>query len=110
MDGPGGRASLFAHPDIRGWLTFTAERAFSCALTLIVGVVARSSAASSRPTLRTLGSNGSPAGHLHAAAFSFRPLKKGRLDLTETVATLFQTESVLGMLHLLHDNREIASP
>jgi anti-anti-sigma factor len=109
MDGPDRRASLFAHPDIRGWLTFTAEPAFSCALTLIVGVVARSRA-SGPPLLRTLGPNGSPAGHLHAAAFSFRPLKKGRLDLKETVATLFHTESVLGILHLLHDDREIARP
>src|SRR5262245_17833776 len=109
MDGPDGRASLFAHPDIRGWLTFTAEPAFSCALTLIVGVVARSHA-SGPPLLRPLGPDGSAAGHLHAAAFSFRPLKKGRLELKETVATLFHTESVLGILHLLHDDREIASP
>jgi anti-anti-sigma factor len=110
MDDPDGRASLFAHPEIRGWLTFTAEPAFSCALTLIVGVVAHSRAASAPPMLRALGPNGSPAGHLHAAAFSFRPLKKGHLDLTETVATLFQAGSLLGILHLLHDNREIASP
>ena len=27
--------------------------------------------------------------HFHAAAFPFRPFKKGRLELTETVHTLF---------------------
>ena len=108
MDGPDDRASLFAHPDIRGWLTFTAEPAFPRALTLIVGVIARSRAAS-LPLLRALGPDSSPAGHLHAAAFSFRPLKKGLLDLKETVATLFHAESLLSILHLLHDDREIAS-
>jgi hypothetical protein len=108
MDGPDGRAKLFAHPEIRGWLTFTAEPAFSCALTLIVGVVAQSRAASTPALLRTLGPDSSPAGHLHAAAFSFRPMKKGPLDLKETVRTLFQGESLLGILHLLHDDREIA--
>jgi hypothetical protein len=110
MDGPDGRASLFAHPGIREWLTFTAEPAFSCALTLTVGVVARSRVERALPLLRPLGPSGSPAGHLHAAAFSFRPLKKGHLDLPETVATLFQAEKLLGILHLLHDNREMASP
>jgi anti-anti-sigma factor len=110
IDGPDGRgrASLFAHPDIRGWLTFTTEPAFPRALALIVGVVARSRARSV-PLLRALGPDSSPAGHLHAAAFSFRPLKKGRLDLKETVATLFHAESLLSILHLLHDDREIAS-
>lgn len=107
MDGTDGGASLFAHPEIRSWLTFTAEPAFSFALTLIVGVVAQFRAGGT-PLLRTLGPGSSPAGHLHAAAFSFRPLKKGHLDLKETVATLFQAESLLGILHLLHDDREIA--
>jgi anti-anti-sigma factor len=109
IDGPDGRASLFAHPDIRSWLTFTAEPAFPCALTLVVGVVARSRAGGAPARLRALGPDASPAGHLHAAAFSFRPLKKGRLDLKETVATLFHAESLLSILHLLHDDREIAS-
>ena len=109
VDGPGSRTSLFAHPDIRRWLTFTAEPAFRCALTLIVGVVAAPTAGGAPPLLRPLGLDSSPAGHLHAAAFSFRPLKKGRLDLGETVATLFHAESVLGILHLLHDDRELAS-
>jgi anti-anti-sigma factor len=108
IDGPDGRASLFAHPDIRGWLTFTTEPAFPRALTLIVGVVTRSRVRSA-PLLRALGPESSPAGHLHAAAFSFRPLKKGRLDLKETVATLFHAESLLSILHLLHDDRQIAS-
>ena len=109
MGVPDGRASLFTHPEIREWLTFTTEPAFSCALALIAGVVAQPRDSGARPLLRTLGPDSGADGHLHAAAFSFRPQKKGHLDLKETVATLFQAESLLGILHLLHDDREIAS-
>ena len=55
----------------------------------------------SRPTTRDL------FGHFHAATFSYGPLKRGRIDLNETVATLFETESLVGVLHLLHDTREV---
>ena len=46
-------------------------------------------------------------GHFHAAAFRFRPLPKGAIDLGETVTTLFESEQLLGVLHLLHDDRSI---
>ncbi|HYU79661.1 MAG TPA: hypothetical protein VEK56_11790, partial [Vicinamibacterales bacterium] len=42
----------------------------------------------------------------HAAAFPFRPFKKGLVPLKETVTSLFESESVLGVLHLLNDDRE----
>jgi hypothetical protein len=49
-------------------------------------------------------------GHFHAAAFSYRPLKKGSIDLNTTVTTLFETETLQGVLHLLSDTREAAGP
>ena len=98
---------IFTHPGIRGWLSFTAEPAFARALTLGVGVVARSGASPGQRLLRPLGAGSDLSGHVHAAAFSFRPLKKGFVDLKETVATLFHSEALLGVLHLLHDDREI---
>ena len=97
-------AELFAFPAIRSRLTFTTERAFARSLTLAVGIVARSP----QPQLRPLGTSADLFGHFHAAAFSFRPLKRGRIDLNETVANLFETESLLGVLHLLNDTREVA--
>jgi hypothetical protein len=51
-----------------------------------------------------------PMGHFHAAAFSYRPLKKGSIDLKATVTTLFETETLQGVLHLLSDHREAAGP
>jgi hypothetical protein len=42
---------------------------------------------------------------MHAAAFSYRPMRKGQVDLHETVRRLFETESPQTLLHLLHDDR-----
>lgn len=98
---------LFAFPAIRHHLTFTAERAFLRSLTLAAGVVARGHSARELPQLRPLGGD-HLRGHVHAAAFPFRPLKKGEIDLTETVKLLFEHEPLLGVLHLLHDDRGAA--
>jgi anti-anti-sigma factor len=98
-----GEAGLFAFPAVRSRLTFTTERAFARSLTLAVGIVSRSQ----QPQLRPLGKSPDLFGHFHAAAFSFGPLKRGRIDLKETVVNLFETESLLGVLHLLNDTREV---
>jgi anti-anti-sigma factor len=93
---------LFAHPGIRAHLTFTAERAYPRSLTIATGIVSR------RPQvqLRPLGGAPDLHGHFHAAAFTFGPLKKGPIGLEETVTHLFETESLLGVLHLLNDDRK----
>jgi stage II sporulation protein AA (anti-sigma F factor antagonist) len=98
-----GEPDLFAFPAVRSRLTFTTERAFARSLTLAVGIVSRRQ----QPQLRPLGTSPDLFGHFHAAAFSFGPLKRGRIDLKETVANLFETESLLGVLHLLNDTREV---
>ncbi|HSC28484.1 MAG TPA: hypothetical protein VLD67_14495, partial [Vicinamibacterales bacterium] len=98
-----GEADLFAFPAVRSRLTFTTERAFARSLTLAVGIVSRRR----QPQLRPLGKSPDLFGHFHAAAFSSGPLKRGRIDLKETVANLFETESLLGVLHLLNDTREV---
>ncbi len=101
-------ADFFAFPDVRARLSFTAERAFPRSLALIVGMVQRAggpiSATEVRPVDRTSGLEG----HFHAAVFPFHAFKKGRLDVGDAVHTLFETESLLGVLHLLNDDRDIA--
>jgi anti-anti-sigma factor len=97
----------FTHPEIRNWLSFTPERAHARSLALVVGAAARAEAGELGSLLRPLGSDIWPAGHFHAAAFSYRRLQKGRLDLTPTVTTLFEAETVQGILHLLNDDRPI---
>ena len=100
-----------AHPEIRRWLSFTPDRAFPHTLALVVGVASRGEPASRAkplaPLLRPLAPRSVIHGHFHAAVFSYRPFKKRKLDLNETVAALFETEDLQAVLHLLHDDREI---
>jgi anti-anti-sigma factor len=98
--------SLFAFPQVRDWLSFAAEPVYTRALTLVVGVAARKAPALLVPLLRPLG-QAALAGHFHAAAFSYRPMKMRELDLQATTANLFEAEAPQALLHLLHDNREI---
>jgi anti-anti-sigma factor len=100
----------FKYPEVRSWLSFSTERLYSRSLALVSGVGAGSECALLAPMLRPLGAEAWPLGHFHAAAFSYRPLKKGSIDLTTTVTTLFETETLQGVLHLLTDDREAAGP
>jgi hypothetical protein len=73
---------------------------------LAVGVAARAPSALD-PFLRPLALGSPLSAHLHAATFPYRPLRKGRIDLRESVQMLFESESVQSLLHLLNDDREI---
>ena len=98
--------ALFAFPQVRDWLSFAAEPVFTRALTLVVGVAARKAPALLIPLLRPLGQS-ELAGHFHAAAFSYRPVKSREMDLQAVTAKLFEAETPQAVLHLLNDNREI---
>ena len=45
---------------------------------------------------------------ISSAAFRFSPMKKGLIELGPTVATLFDADRLLGVLHLLSDDRGAA--
>lgn len=96
----------FAYPEVRQWLSFTTERLYARSLTLVGGVVTSDECGPLASFLRPLGGGKWPAGHFHAVAFSYRPLPKGEIDLKTTVTTLFETETLQGVLHLLGDNRD----
>jgi anti-anti-sigma factor len=96
----------FAHPEIRNWITFTAERAFPHCVALIVGVASRNPCPALAPHVRRFGKDRALLGHFHAAAFSYRSLPKGPIALTDTVRALFETQRLQGLLHLLGDYRE----
>jgi anti-anti-sigma factor len=98
----------FEFPEVRSWLTFTAERAYSRSLALVVGLVARGDAGELSAVLRPLAQDSQLAGHFHAAAFNYRHLQKGEIDLKETVRSLFDNDSLQGVLHLLNDDRPMA--
>jgi anti-anti-sigma factor len=100
-----GDGGFFAHPNVRERLTFTAQRAFGGHVALIAGLVARPGVAPDESQLRPIATGSPLIGHFHAAAFPFRPFRKGRIELSDAVAALFESERVLGVLHLLHDDR-----
>ena len=106
----GGNGAPFKYPEVRSWLSFSTERLYSRSLALVSGVAANSECAPLSPLLRPLGAEALPLGHFHAAAFSYRPLQKGNIDLKNTVTTLFETETLQGVLHLLTDARLAAGP
>ena len=101
-------AAPFAHPEIRNWISFTADPAYAGSVCLVAGIAARVPHPQLDPMLRALGKAAQPAGHFHAAAFQYRPIQKGDIDLRTTVKTLFDTRNLLGILHLLADRREAA--
>lgn len=99
--------SLFAFPRVRDWLSFTAERGYMRSMALVVGVALRGQPGALTPLVRPLGKSSALQGHCHAAAFSYRPLPRGELDLRSTVATLFEQQTLHGILHLLADHRPL---
>jgi anti-anti-sigma factor len=104
--GPAFRITDF--PGVRQWLSFTPERAYDRSLALVAGIAARRADGPLAPVLRPLTGGADAAGlsgHFHAAAFSYRPLKRGDLDLKGTIGTLFEGETLQGVLHLLNDDR-----
>lgn len=94
----------FSFPQIRDWLSFTSERSFRDTTSLIVGVVAKPETAFDA-LLRPLAPGSGLLGHLHAAVFPYRPLRKGRIDLQPAVTSLFDGQSLQSVLHLISDPR-----
>lgn len=102
----GGRP--FRHPEVRDWMTFTAEPAYGRNVALVAGVAAKKGQEGLDAMVRPLGEGEWPKGHFHAAAFSYRPLKKRLMERAGTIRTLFEEEILRGILHLLNDARPIA--
>lgn len=97
----------FAFPQIRDWMRFTPERAFTSEVALVVGVASRAPVALLAPSLRPLDAQGALAGHFHAAAFTYRPLGKRETGMREAVEQLFEWQALRGLLHLVHDARPV---
>lgn len=95
----------FAFPGIRDRLNFTSERSFRDSTVVMTGVVARPGAAW-EPWLRPMSPAREVFGHVHAAVFSYRPIRKGAIALEETVRDFFETGGLQTLLHLLNDTRE----
>jgi anti-anti-sigma factor len=108
----GAEREAFEFPRIRDWLSFTAERAYTKSVVLLAGIAVRGNAGALAPVIRPF-PNGSNsvlplAGHIHAAAFSYRPVQRGPIDLKAAIKMLFEEQTLEGVLHLLSDERAIS--
>src|SRR5437763_3489263 len=105
-------SNVFEFPRIRDCLSFTAERAYTKSVVLSAGVAMRRSAGALEPVIRPLSSASSPemqvAGHFHAAAFSYRPIQRGQIELKSSIKGLFEGQTLEGILHLLTDDRALS--
>lgn len=99
----------FGFPRIRDWLTFTSETAHTKSVVLLAGVAVRGNAGTLAPVVRTFSDCSEIAGHLHAAAFSYRPVQRGQIELKTSIKTLFEGQTLEGVLHLLSDDRSVTS-
>ena len=102
--------NAFEFPRIRDWLSFTAEPAYTKSVVLAAGVAVRGSAGALAPVIRPVpNDSGRPvAGHFHAAAFSYRPVQRGQIDLKASIKSLFEGQALEGVLHLLSDDRALS--
>jgi len=107
---PAVERAAFEYPEIRGWLSFSTERLYARSLAMVAGVASSERSAPFAPLLRPLSEGADLCGHFHAAAFSYRPLPKGEIDLKATVTALFESENLQSVLHLLTDDRQAAGP
>lgn len=97
----------FSFPEVRDWLSFTSEPAFADSTCLIVGFAAGKASGPGLRLLKPMVPSCELYGHFHAVALPYHPLRKGKVDLAETLRPLFETEQLLGLLHLLNDWREL---
>src|SRR6266700_1831217 len=90
--------NAFQFPRIRDWLSFTAERAYTKSVVLLAGIAVRGSAGALAPVIRPFPNASSSelavAGHFHAAAFSYRPVQRGQIDLKASIKTLFEGQAL----------------
>lgn len=102
--------SHFDFPGIRDWLAFSAEPAYANRVALVAGIALREESKTLAPFIRSfpMTSGARLAGHFHAAAFSYRPVQRGVIELKASIKSLFEGQSLEGILHLLTDDRAIS--
>jgi anti-anti-sigma factor len=113
--GVAGDGGPFEHGSARALFSFTPVREHDRGTVLLAGIGSTASEAAAvpallpflRPASRT-GPRSSLLVHVHAAVFTFRALPDGVLPLDATVASLFEEQRLVTLLHLLDDDRDLA--
>ena len=96
---------VIARADLAG-LIMVADTEERRSVAVTVGVAARSDRPVLDHWLRPLGERSWPTGLVHAATFSGPPVKKGEIDLRETVSALFNEGTLQQILQLGREDRD----
>ncbi len=97
----------FRYPEVGDWLSFTPERTLNRTVAIVVGVASSQGGTRLHPMLRPVSSGAELLGHFHAAVFSYRPMQRGVFSLGEGIRHVFETQTLLAVVHLLNDTRQI---
>jgi len=97
---------FFNFPAIREHLLFTAEPAYADDTCLIVGLIARNPQLPLATQLRPMTNGSDLFIHAHASVVPFSPVRKGLINLSESLQKLMVTQTIRGVLHLLNDDRD----
>ncbi|MFZ4523517.1 MAG: STAS domain-containing protein [Bacteroidales bacterium] len=103
--GEGYLSNPFVFPGVKECVNFTPEPEHDKTMTITVGVVSAKGEDALNFT-RPLSPGSAIRQHFHTAVFTYLPFKKSNIDLDETIATLFDQDKILGVLHLINDTRE----
>jgi hypothetical protein len=98
---------IFKHPDIRHWLSYTAEPAYAHTLTVIAGIATTEAGTPYLDFLRPYTVDGkSIHAHFHAMPCNMQPLGSGLIDLNDIVSNTIRHSPPLDVLHLMNDSRQ----
>jgi anti-anti-sigma factor len=102
-----GKSATLQVPDVRQWVTFTAEPAWRKNVVLLVGVASAGECRALSDILRPYGGQSPIQAHVHAAVFTYHPIGKGVLEMKASVANLLENHDLLDVMHLLNDDRPV---
>jgi anti-anti-sigma factor len=104
----GGEGDFFDFPEVRSRLSYTPEHAWERSVAVVAGIAALQVPEWLSGYLRPMVTSGASGlyGHFHAAAFSFRPLPGGRLELPATLRPFFDEQELRDVLHLLRNDAD----
>ncbi len=92
-------------PDIRDWISFTGERAFTGQQALIFGIACKKEVNEVPELLTVPDPESTVASHVHAVVFTYQPIQNGNIDLKTTLKKFFDGPPPRAIMHLVNDVR-----
>lgn len=99
---------IFAFPDIRHWISYTAEPAYAHTMAVVVGIATTRTDTQFSSFLRPVArDDGTRYAHFHAIPCNVQPIGNGVIHLRETVSDIIRHSPPLDVVHLINDTRQV---